>query len=271
MKQKKMTVAFQVERRKQLKKIYRKKGRNEKKKKMDAPDTVRKRALLRDVRRLPVYRDHRNNLRPWDRKLPVLLKQEVDQLDRWELEPPTGNRIFVTLLLCLLFYQLQWIIPYAVNQKKIWIVWENIALPSMVYFEPKVFAALWVVTHLCSGLSLWMVWLTEGFERHPWELLCLAIAFFAECPWLDVVFSTYRLDYTLAIWFCILVSEIVAMILMIRNGVKIGALFVLPMLAMTVAVLVYAFAFYDMYGKQITWLMDKPRAPQPQPNPSAFA
>ena len=58
------------------------------------------------------------------------------------------------------------------------------------------------------------------------------------------------------------------MILMLRNGVKIGTLFMLPMFAMSIAVLIYALRFG--YTELITWLMDKPREPQAQAQPNAF-
>lgn len=232
---------------------------------MPSTADLTKSTLMKELRTLPIYRYHRHNLRPWDRKLPVLVAQEADHEEHWEIEPPSPLLIFGSLVLSLLIYQLLWLLPVYLNHDHIAAVWKNIAIPMLVYDEPKVWMSLWIVAHLCSGLTLWFVWLTGGWIKHVPELLPIAIAFFGECMWIDVAVYVGRLDLLVGLWVVISLCMMVSIVLLWRHKIAIGAIFLVPHFAACLSMIVYSAAFAHMHGKTYMWLGDIPRQPTPTP------
>lgn len=224
-----------------------------------------KNVLLKELHGLPVYRFHRHNLRPWDRKLPPLVAQEADNAQRWEIEPPTPGLIFGALLVSLVVYQLLWLLPVYSNAEHIAAVWKNILIPSIIYDEPKVWLSLWIVSHLASGLTLWFVWLTGGWIKHVPELLPLGIAFFAECMWIDVAVYVARLDILTMLWVMVACCLAVAIRLLWVKKVAIGSIFLIPHFAASLAMVIYSGAFWSFHGQTYVWLQDVPRPPQQAP------
>lgn len=225
-----------------------------------------KNVLMKELRTLPIYRFHRHNLRPWDRKLPPLVAQEADNEQRWEIEPPSPSLIFGALFLSLTMYQLLWIMPVYINYDHLTEAWKNVEIPSLVYNEPKVWLALWIVTHLSSGLTLWFVWLTGGWIKHVPELLPIAIAFFCECMWIDIAVYVARLDILTILWVMISCCHVIAMYLLWSKKVAIGSIFLIPQFAASIAVTVYTGAFWSLHGHTYMWLGDVPREPVPAPS-----
>lgn len=232
---------------------------------MTGVEELTKNRLVKELHRLPIYKYHRHNLRPWDRPLPALVLQEADAQQRWEIEPPSPCLIFSALFGCLAMYQLVWILPVLTNLKYITETWKNVELPSVVYDEPKVWLSLWVVAHLCSGLTLWFVWLTGGFTKHIPELLPIAIAFFGECVWVDIAAYSRRLDALVVDWIVITICVAVAAVLLWQKKIAIGAIFLMPHLAGSFSMIVYSAAFYSLHGPTYVWLGDMPREPTPTP------
>ena len=202
-----------------------------------------------DVIRMPLYRYFRRNMRPWDRRLPVLIEQEVDEKEHWTIAPPSFSRIALTLLAIAVVYQLMWVIPVTVNLVHIEETWRNVQTPGIVYDNPSVYIAIWVVVHLSSAFGLWMTWLAGGFEKHFLELIPLGVAFVLECLWFDLVFYTQRLDWTLLDWALILVADITLIGLLIANQLAIAAVFFLPHCVVCIPLIVYIAAYINMYGR----------------------
>lgn len=232
---------------------------------MQPQTELTKNVLMKELRTLPIYRYHRHNLRPWDRKLPPLVAQEADNEQRWEMEPPSLLTIFGALFVSLAMYQLLWIMPFYVNQEHAAAAWKNIEIPQIIYNEPKVWMGLWIVTHLSSGLTLWFVWLTGGWIKHVPELLPIALAFFAECMWLDIAVYVARLDILTVLWMMIALCHVIAMYLLWAKKVAIGSIFLIPMLGASVAMSIYSAAFWIQDGHTYSWLGDIPRDPQAAP------
>lgn len=221
--------------------------------------------LVKELNNLPIYRFHRHNLRPWDRPLPVLVAQEADAQQHWEMAPPTPKEIFGSLFGCLALYQLLWLLPILVNYEHLGDIWKNIAIPGIVYNEPKVWMALWIVSHLSSGLTLWFIWLTGGLTKHVPELLPIAFSFFIECLWVDVVASAKRLDIVVGMWVLIMLALCVSVVLLWKKKIGIGSIFLLPHTALSIVMIVYSAAFAALHGSTYTWLGDVPRSPAAQP------
>ena len=205
-------------------------------------------ALYRQVNNIPTYRKHRQNMRPWDRSLPPTVEQEMTKRQMWELFPPSRTLIIGLLFACLIGVVLAAIIPALVNYKRINQQWRDIEKPEIIYHEGRVLFAVYVVVHVCTGLSWWFVWLARGFDNHLRVMAGLSLLLFLECIWLDVIFYTYRVDITLAIWIICILSILWTQAFMIKDKIEIGALFMIPHLALAIAVVVYVFAFVDKFG-----------------------
>lgn len=214
-----------------------------------------KKSLYDDINRISVYRNHRLNLRPWDRKLPPVVEQEANRRQLWALIPPTGLQIFGVLLLCLLSFQVVGILPFAVNRVHIEDTWQNMDKPMIVYHDAKVLLACWIVIHVCNGFAMWFIWLTEGFSKHQSEMLFFGISIFLECTWMDIIFFTHHLDWAMACWVLIFLSTLATQVLMFRNHVEIGALFLIPYAAGCIVVMVYIQAFIDKFGGEFALLI----------------
>ena len=210
--------------------------------------------LFDDVDKIPLYHKHRRNLRPWDRKLPETVEAEGDRRQRWQLSPPTSGEIFGALFGCLVVFQLIGMLPYAVNAKYCSETWNSINKPKEIYKDYGALLAIWIVTHMCTGLSMWLVWLTEGFEKHQFELLTFAIAVFAELAWLDIVMFTKHLDWALGCWIVSLICTVASQVLMCLNKVPIGAAFLIPYDIVCLVMLVYIGAFMKLHGSTYTWI-----------------
>lgn len=207
--------------------------------------------LYNQISSIPVYKNHRHTLRPWDRQLPPTIDQEANRRQQWELHPPKEWQIFLALLLCVVGALIAGCLSLTVNNERISIMWRDTNKPSLVYTNGKVLLAVWVVAHICSGFSLWFVWLAEGFEKHLRVMAGICLMLFLDCIWLDVLFYTYRLDVTIGLWVVVMGTIIVTQVLLVKDGIAIGALFLIPLLATSIAVLVYLAAFAAMFGT--TW------------------
>lgn len=206
-------------------------------------------ALYNQVNKIPTYRKHRQNMRPWDRSLPPMVEQEMVKRQMWELFPPSRVKIIGTLILCLIGVVFAAILPALVNHKRIEIMWRDMDKPTIVYHDGSVLFAVWIVVHICTALTWWFVWLARGFENHLKIMAGLSLLLFLECIWLDVVFYTQRLDTTLAIWIAATAIILITQILMIVDKIEIGAIFLIPHLACSAAIIVYIIAFLILHGK----------------------
>lgn len=216
-----------------------------------------RKTLFDEVDKIPLYHNHRRNLRPWDRKLPHMVEAEADRRQHWQLQPPSALEIWGILCLCIITFQIVAMLPYIMNMQFVADTWKSISKPSVIHKDTKTLLAIWIVAHMSTGLSMWLVWLTEGFEKHQLELLTFAIATFAECAWLDVVMYTKHLDWAIGCWIVVFVFTVISQVLMCMNKVAIGAAFLIPHNAITIIAVVYLAAFVDMHGAKFEWLGQK--------------
>lgn len=207
--------------------------------------------LYEQISNIPVYKNHRLTLRPWDRQLPPTIDQEANRRQQWELNPPPTWKIFTSLALCILGVLLAGCLSMLVNNVRITQMWKDTNKPQLIYTNGKVLVAVWVVSHICTGLSLWFVWLTQGFEKHLKVMAGFCIMIFLDCIWLDALFYTYRLDLTVIIWVAMLITTFVTQVFLARDNIVIGSLFLLPFVGTSIAVLVYLVAFIFIFGT--TW------------------
>lgn len=213
----------------------------------------RARALYDELHEIPVYRHHRECLRPWDRKLPLVVEQEAVRRSTWILYPPTTTWIFCVLLMCLVGEILVAVLPMFINIDRAMLTWRDLKKPHFVYIKLQLLLAVWIIMHLCSGFALWFIYLTEGFSKH--QLCCFLFAVFVvlDCLWMDVFFGAQRLDWTTALWCVMLLATVVLQVALIRDKIYIAALFMLPQVAVSIAVLVYLFGFIKIMGTAFEW------------------
>ena len=69
-----------------------------------------------------------------------------------------------------------------------------------------------------------------------------------ECTWCDILFYTYRLDWVMAAWGCILFLVVLTMIFLVYNNCGIASVFLLPHIACCITILLYVDAFMDLFG-----------------------
>lgn len=207
-----------------------------------------KKTLFEDINKISVYRYHRDNLRPWDRRLPPVVEQEANRRQLWVLKPPSPQKIIAMLVICLVLFQLVGVVPIAINEEHINDTWNNMLKPGIVYHDPRVIFACWVVVMCCNGLTMWFIWLAEGFDSHQLEMVPFAALIFSLCIWLDICFYTKRLDWTLYCWIAMLLFTLVSQLLLSRNGVEIGAVFLCPMVGACIVAIVYCTSFISMHG-----------------------
>jgi len=213
-------------------------------------------ALYEDVERINVYRYYKDNLRPWDRALPAFLQFEGMKRNVWRTSPPTLKTILGVLLAALVAYALLALLPLYVNRTLIEQTWRDIQKPSKVITNATVLLAMWVVSHGASAFSLWFVYLSEGFGKHVIPMTTFGIAFFAECPWMDLLFDTYRLDWVTGCWATVLTFTLITMYLMRLEGMNVAALFLIPQVCCCCLVIVFCVEFMQIYG--IKYYLSKP-------------
>lgn len=204
--------------------------------------------LYEQLKDIEVYKNHRESLRPWDRPLPAIVEQEANRRALWIMKPPSSLYIAAVFVICVTAMCLIGSIPFAINEEALGIVWKNLSKPSIVYHDARVLFAISIVCHACTGMSLWMIFLAEGFSKHVPELCPIAFTILLDCIWADVTFSALRLDWTLMIWCAILIFSFIAIVLLILRGVMVAALFMVPQLCGTMVVIAYVSEFYKLHG-----------------------
>ena len=214
--------------------------------------------LYDDIRTIHVYNRFRDNLRPWDRQLPPIVEQEANRRDLWSIKPPTAKLIFFMMILCIALWQIVALMPLAANWEHINLAWTDTEKPSIVYDNPKVLLAAWVVTHLCSGFALWFLWIAQGFDKHALELAPMLIFAILEGLWCDILFYTHRIDWVFAAWCTILFFIFLCQVACIYKGVSISALFLLPHVAAAVTVIVYCWYFLQIFPTGVWYKYDNP-------------
>lgn len=222
-----------------------------------------RKSLYDDISTIHVYKDFRDNLRPWDRQLPPIVEQEANRREIWSIKPPSGKLIFFMMFLCIAIFQVVALLPLAVNWEHIKLAWRDTDKPSIVYNNASVLLAGWIVTHLCSGLSLWFLWLAQGFDKHAVELAPMLIFAIIEGLWCDVLFYTMRVDWVLAVWCTILFFIVVCQIACIYNRVAISALFLMPHVGTSVTVIIYSYAFLQLFPTGTWFAYENPDSTTP--------
>jgi tryptophan-rich sensory protein len=207
--------------------------------------------LYDDLKSIPIYKNHRESLRPWDRKLPAIVEQEANRRSMWIIRPPSGYSISGVLLLCLLALVAIPLIPFLTNEDFIRLTWRDIEKPPVVYHDPRVLFAVLILVHVCSAFSVWFMYLSEGFNKHQLELVPFCLAVLCECVWMDVTFYVGRLDWTLMLWCAIFVLTLITQALLVWKEVSISMIFLLPQLAGALVVMVYTIEFIKIHGTQL--------------------
>lgn len=207
--------------------------------------------LYDELGTIPIYRNHRESLRPWDRKLPAIVEQEANRRSMWILKPPSGLYIAFVLLCCMIATIGIAIVPFLVNMTFIQDMWRDIPIPSIVYYDARVLFAVSIVIHICTAFALWFIYLSEGFSKHQLELAPLCLSMLLECVWMDVAFYIGRLDWTLALWCAIFALTFLAQIFLIKKDVVIGMVFLLPQLIGALVVMLYTIEFIKLNGTSI--------------------
>ena len=215
--------------------------------------------LYEELRHLKPYQHHREALRPWDRKLPSTVEQEANRRTLWTTKPPSAELLFFVLVMCLAFTQIPAVVPLLSNLEFVQGFWNDVEKPAVVYHDARVLLAVSVVVHVALGLSLWFIFLAEGFSKHQLELAPIALALLAECVWMDVAFYVGRLDWVLAIFCVILAATVLAMVLLGYYEVSIAALMLVPYLCAAVAMIFYTVAFLNLHGTQLRRPITAPR------------
>lgn len=203
-------------------------------------------SLYDDIAGINVYRNHRESLRPWDRKLPPIVEQEARRRAMWITHPPSGWWMSLMLTLCILLWECIGLLPILSNYETVKAEWRDAHKPKLVYTNTAVLLASWVVIHLCTGFSLWFLWLTEGFDKHKTELVPFFLAGLCECCWVDMAFYNRRLDWVVLCWVLVALFVILTQVFMFRGGVEIGTLFLLPHLFASIVMIAYAIAFIQL-------------------------
>jgi tryptophan-rich sensory protein len=220
---------------------------------MDANNRTRKsmlsgKTLYDDLKHIPIYKNHRESLRPWDRALPAIVEQEANRRALWITKPPSGLQIFGLLVLCLAVCLTVTLLPFIVNAEYIALVWRDIAKPEIVYHDARVLLAVSIVVHITTGFALWFVYLSEGFSKHQLELIPFSLALLLESIWMDIVFYARRLDWALMLWVAILLCILCAQFLLVRGDVHISAIFLAPAMAAALVVVAYCVEFWRLHG-----------------------
>jgi len=219
----------------------------------------RGRQLYDEIKEIDVYRNHRESLRPWDRKLPLPVQAEANRRSEWTLNPPSTTEIFSVWLFCVALLLVVGLVPMYSNYTTMGYIWRDIEKPSIIYTNMGVLLAVWIIMHICTAMALWFVYLTEGWQKHQHVLLPFAITILLDAMWIDVMWSTYRFDYNLALWATYVAMTLVTMALMVRDEITIGALFLLPQFAVSIVIIVYTSEFMKMYG--VMWVDNKIQKP----------
>ena len=213
--------------------------------------TVSGKTLYEELRYIKPYRDHRESLRPWDRKLPSTVVQEANKRALWITQPPSGYWLIFILVVCLVAVQIPAVVPLLANLEFIQGYWRDIELPSIVYHDARVLLAVSIVVHVSTAIALWFVYLSEGFAKHQLEIAPICLALLAECVWMDVAFYVGRLDYLLAIFCLIFASIAVAIVLLCKFEVVMSAVMLGPHVAGALAMIIYCVAFLQLHGVQM--------------------
>jgi len=206
-----------------------------------------RKSLYDDISSIHVYAKYRDNLRPWDRSLPPIVEQEANRREMWTIKPPTGWAILGMMLLCLGLWQVVGLVPVAANWEHIKLAWRDTEKPEIIYDNPKVLMAAWIVVHICTGFSLWFLWIAQGFDKHALELAPMLIFGIIEGLWCDILFYTRRIDWVLAAWYVILLFIILCQIASVYKKCSITGLFLLPHVAAAITVIVYCHAFLTVF------------------------
>uniref|UniRef100_A0A7S1M2V9 Uncharacterized protein n=1 Tax=Neobodo designis TaxID=312471 RepID=A0A7S1M2V9_NEODS len=214
-------------------------------------NAVSGKTLYDDLKEIPLYRDHRETLRPWDRRLPAIVEQEANRRSMWIIKPPSGKVIMLVLLGCMIGFLAVALVPFLVNREFIELAWRDIEKPQVVYHDPRVLFAILIFVHLCSAFAMWFIYLSEGFSKHQLELVPFALTLLCECVWMDVAFYIGRLDWVLMLWGAIALLTVITQALLVWKEVNISMVFLLPQLAGAVAVMIYVVEFIKMHGTQL--------------------
>lgn len=204
--------------------------------------------LYDELKKIDIYSEHRETLRPWDRRLPNVVTQEANRRAMWILKPPPNWFIFLVAVFSILSLEMILVLPFVWNLDRIHATWSQIPKPNVIYNDGRVLVAVAVICHLSSGFALWFVYLTEGFSKHQLELTLFACTVFGDCFWMDIVFYTGRLDWALIDWCCICFFTIATIVALVVRKVDLAAVFLLPQLAGSIAVIIYLIAFIDLVG-----------------------
>jgi hypothetical protein len=211
-------------------------------------NAVSGKTLYDDLKEIPLYRDHRETLRPWDRRLPAIVEQEANRRSMWIIKPPPGWVIMSVLLLCIIGFLVVALTPFFVNQEFIELAWRDIEKPSVVYHDARVLFAVMIFVHISSAFGMWFIYLSEGFSKHQLELVPFALTLLCECVWMDVAFYIGRLDWTLMLWCAIALLTVITQTLLIWKDVNIATAFLLPQLGGSIAIIVYTIEFMKIHG-----------------------
>jgi tryptophan-rich sensory protein len=206
------------------------------------------RTLYDELRGIPVYRDHREALRPWDRRLPLVVDHEAQRRAQWTLKPPSTKWILFVLLVCIASVIAIGVVPAYANSENISLQWRDIAKPNAVYTKTNVLLSVWVIMHLTTGFALWFVYLSEGFAKHPLALFFMSVFLLLDCIWWDVAFSTHHFDWAVGVWVVMTIATLSAQVELVRDKIVIASLFLLPQLAVCITMLVYLISFSSSLG-----------------------
>lgn len=209
---------------------------------------MRGRDLYDEIKEIDVYRNHRESLRPWDRKLPLPVQAEANRRSAWTLNPPSTTEVALVWFFCISLLLLVGLIPFYSNFETMGFVWRDVHKPTVVYTNTNVLLAIWIIVHLCSATSLWFVYLTEGWAKHQAVLFFFALTILLDVMWIDVMFYTLRFDYNLGLWIAYLVFSVVTIGLMLYDRIAIGAMFLLPQMALSIVFIVYTVEFMKLHG-----------------------
>lgn len=213
---------------------------------------ARGRELYDEIKEIDVYRNHRESLRPWDRLLPLPVQAEANRRSAWILNPPSTSEVFSSWLLCMALLLCVGLIPMYSNYETMGYIWRDIAKPEIVYTNTAVLLAIWIIVHICSALALWFVYLSEGWSKHQLVLLPFAVTILLDAMWVDILWYTARFDYSLGLWGSYCFLTIVTMLLMLRDEIGIGALFLTPQFILSVMIIVYLVEFTKLHGIMYT-------------------
>lgn len=209
------------------------------------------RDLYDEIREIDVYRNHRESLRPWDRKLPLPVQAEANRRSAWTLNPPRTSEVVNAFIFCVALLLLCGLIPLYSNMETMSFIWRDADKPVIVYTNTEVLLAIWIIVHICSGMALWFIYLTEGWAKHQLVLFCFAITILLDVLWVDVMFYTMRFDYNLGLWIAYLTMTVATIAAMLYDQIHIGALFLLPQMVLAVMIIVYTAEFMKLHGSTL--------------------